>query len=65
MIGWTVIGVVLLRVVWCSVAAIYLALTEVSGKPTPTESITAGKLLRLSRIMSLVSSVTRRALSPP
>jgi len=49
MLGWTVIGVVLLRVVWYSVAAIYQASTEVSGKPAPTESIT---LLLIAQIIA-------------
>jgi dihydroflavonol-4-reductase len=43
-----------------SVAEIYQAVTQVSGKPTPTKSITPGKLLLASRLMWLVSKVTRR-----
>jgi dihydroflavonol-4-reductase len=43
-----------------SVAEIYQAVSEVSGRPTPTKQISSGKLLLLSRIMSLASTVTRR-----
>jgi dihydroflavonol-4-reductase len=43
-----------------SVAEVYRAVTQVSGKPTPTKSIAAGKLLLASRLMWLVSKVTGR-----
>ncbi|MEW6264508.1 MAG: NAD-dependent epimerase/dehydratase family protein [Thermodesulfobacteriota bacterium] len=49
-----------------SVAEIYQAVTQVSGRPTPTKQITLRKLLLASRLMLLVSRITGRppALKP-
>ncbi len=41
-------------------AEIYQTLTEVTGRPTPTQSITPGKLMMMSRLMTVASWITRR-----